>query len=116
MVLMSRHGPSAVGMFGFATPFLGRDKGARLLGNLVLRHQFCVLTGTGLRLCNVKFWCRRWHWAFGVATHFWCRDLGWPEWCRDMMLAALWPFGVATKALGCNRGRLPGHVATSACA
>ena len=61
MVLMSRHGPSAMGMFGVATPFLGRHKGARLLGSLVLRHQFCVATGTGLRLGNVKFWHRRWH-------------------------------------------------------
>ena len=42
-----------------------------------------------------------------VATHFWC---------RDMMLAALWPFGVVTKALGRDRGKLPGCVATSALA
>ena len=50
MVLMSQHKPSAMGMFGVATPFLGRDKGARLLGSLVSRHQFCVVTGTSLRL------------------------------------------------------------------
>ena len=55
MVLMSRHGPSAVGMFGVATPFLCRDKGARLLGSLVSRHQFYVATEIGLRLGNVKF-------------------------------------------------------------
>ena len=54
------------------------------------RHTFSVATWVGLR---------------GVTTHFWC---------RDMMLAALWPFGVATKALGHDRGRLPGRVATSA--
>ena len=35
MVLMSRHGPLVVGMFGVTTPFLGCDKGARLLGSLV---------------------------------------------------------------------------------
>ena len=58
MVLMSRHGPSTVGMFGVATPFLGRNKGARLLGSLVSLHQFFFVTETGLRLSNVKFWHR----------------------------------------------------------
>ena len=38
MVLMSRHGPSVVGMFGVARPFLGHDKGAKLLGSLVSQH------------------------------------------------------------------------------
>ena len=44
MDLMSRHGPLVVDMFGVTTSFLGRDKGARLLGSLVSRHQFCVTT------------------------------------------------------------------------
>ena len=40
-----------------------------------------------------------------VATWFWCRDLDWPEWCRDMVLAGLWKlvsrphFKVATWAV-----------------
>ena len=37
MVLMSRHGPSTVGMLSVATPFLGRDKGAELLAGVRCR-------------------------------------------------------------------------------
>ena len=45
------------------------------------RHRFEVATWVG---------------QSDVATHFWC---------RDMMLAALWPFGVTSWALGRDRGR-----------
>ena len=55
MVLMSRHGPSAVGEFGVATPFLCLDKGARLLGSLVSQPHFEVVT---------------WVVMFGVTTSF----------------------------------------------
>ena len=44
MVLMSRHGPLVVGKFAVATPFLGRYKGARLLGSLRSRPCFEVAT------------------------------------------------------------------------
>ena len=46
----------------------------------MLRHTFGVAIWVGLS---------------GVATYFWC---------RDMIMAAFWPFGVTTKALGSDRG------------
>ena len=47
----------------------------------------------------MSFWRSKGALGVSVATSIWCRDLDWPEWCRDTLLVSR-QCGTGTSDLG----------------